>query len=87
MMCKLTPEQQRQLDALMTADEGLADGLRPLLDGDFGTEARDLMVRCLSRRFAGGWSVRAVPLLALGDAMRFARSQADSPVHPTTPDP
>jgi hypothetical protein len=77
-MCELTPEQQSQLDAAMAADAGLADGLRPLLAGDFGAEARDLMLGCLSRRFAGGWPDRTVPLLALADAIDLARSGADA---------
>ncbi len=72
-MCELTAEQQRQLDAAMAADIGLADGLRPLLAGEFGADARDLLVCCLSRRFAGGWPDRAVPLLALADAIELAR--------------
>ena len=45
----LTVEQQRQLEARMAADPGLAEGLAPLLDGRFGADARELMLRCLSR--------------------------------------
>lgn len=42
MMCELTAEQQRQLEARMAADPGLAQGLAPLLAGRFGADARDL---------------------------------------------
>ena len=55
-------------------DLGLAEGLAPLLDGRFGTDARELMLRCLSRRLTAGWSMNTAPLLALADATHIARA-------------
>ncbi len=75
-MCVLTAEQQRQLDAQMAADPGLAEGLGPLLDGSFGKAARELVLRCLSLRMTAGWPVNTATLLALADALRLADSQA-----------
>ncbi len=71
-MGPLTVEQQRQLEARMVADPGLAEGLAPLLDGRFGSDARELMLRCLSRRLTAGWSMSTAPLLALADATHIA---------------
>jgi hypothetical protein len=75
MMCELTAEQQRQLEARMAADPGLAQGLAPLLAGRFGADARDLVLCCLSRRLAAGWSIDVAPLLALTDATQIAARQ------------
>jgi len=58
----------------MAVDPGLAEGPAPLPDGRFGTDARKLVLRCLSRRLAAGWSTYTAPLLALADAMDLARS-------------
>jgi hypothetical protein len=55
----------------------LANGLRPLLAGEFGIEARDLLLRSLSRRLAAGTSMRSALVLALADAMRIARGERD----------
>jgi len=76
-MCELNADQQAQLDELLASDPGLASGLRPLLDGEFGLEARDLPLRSLSRRLAAGSSMRAALVLALADAMRIARGEHD----------
>lgn len=78
-MCVLTARQQRHLDAQMGADPTLAEGLAPLLERRFGSHAREMMLRCLARRFAGGWPVGMVPLLALADALRLAHTQATEP--------
>ncbi len=75
MMCELTAEQQRQLEARMAADPGLAQGLAPLLAGRFGADARDLVLCCLSRRLAAGWSIDVAQLLALTDATQIAARQ------------
>jgi hypothetical protein len=76
-MCELTADQQGQLDRLLASDPGLAEGVRPLLDGEFGIEARELLLCHLSRRLAAGRSMRAALVLALADAMRFARGEQD----------
>jgi hypothetical protein len=46
-MCALNAEQQAQLDQLLASDPGLARSLRPLLAGEFGLEARDLLLGSL----------------------------------------
>jgi hypothetical protein len=56
---------------------GLANGLRPLLAGEFRIEARDLVLRSLSQRLAAGTSMRTALVLALADAMRIARGERD----------
>ena len=76
-MRELTADQQGQLDRLLGSDPGLAGGVRPLLDGEFGIEARDLLLCHLSQRLADGSSMRAALVLALADAMRFARGEQD----------
>jgi hypothetical protein len=76
-MCELNAEQQAQLDQLLASDPGLARGLRPLLAGEFGLEARDLLLRSLSRRLATGTAMRTALVLALADAMRIARGEHD----------
>jgi hypothetical protein len=76
-MCQLNAEQQAQLDELLASDPSLASGLRPLLDGEFGLEARDLLLRSLSQRLAAGTSMRPALVLALADAMRTARGEHD----------
>jgi hypothetical protein len=50
-------------------------GLAPLLAGRFGADARDLVLCCLSRRLAAGWSIDVAPLLALTDATQIAARQ------------
>ena len=70
--CALTREQQGRLHELLASDPGLAGGLRPLLAGDFGADARDLFLACLSRRLVAVSRMRAALLLALADAMRCA---------------
>jgi hypothetical protein len=55
----------------------LANGLRPLLAGEFGIEAPDLVLRALSQRLAAGTSMRTALVLALADAMRIARRERD----------
>jgi hypothetical protein len=76
-MCELTADQQGQLDRLLASDPGLAGGVRPLLDGEFGIEARELLLCHLSRRMAAGRSMRPALVLALADAMRSARGDQD----------
>lgn len=76
-MCELNAEQQAQLDQLLASDPGLARGLHPLLAGEFGLEARDLLLRSLSRRLAAGTAMRTALVLALADAMRIARGEHD----------
>jgi hypothetical protein len=76
-MCELRADQQRQLDELLASDPRLASGGRPLLDGEFGFEARALFLNHLSQRLAAGRSTRAALVLALGDAMRSARGEND----------
>jgi hypothetical protein len=49
----------------------------PLLAGEFGIEARDLLLRSLSQRLAAGTSMRTTLVLALADAMRIARGERD----------
>jgi hypothetical protein len=76
-VCGLSAERQTQLDQLLAGDPGWANGLRPLLAGEFGIEARDLLLRSLSQRLAAGPSMRTALLLALANAMRIARSERD----------
>jgi hypothetical protein len=76
-MCELTADQPGQLDRLLASDSGLARGVRPLLDGEFGIEARELLLCHLSQRLAAGSSIRAALVLALADAMRSARGEQD----------
>lgn len=72
-MCALTPEQQRLLEAQMATDSVLAESLAPLLDGRWGADVRELMLRCLARQLDGGRPVRSVLLLALADALYLAQ--------------
>jgi hypothetical protein len=74
---ELPADQQRQLDELLASDPGLAMGLRPLLDGEDGPDARALVLHHLSRRLDAGTPIRAALVLALADAMRFARDDYD----------
>jgi hypothetical protein len=74
---ELTAEQQEQLDQLLAVDPGLANGLSPLVAGEFGIEARDLLLRSLSQRLAAGTSTRTALVLALVEAMRIAHGERD----------
>jgi hypothetical protein len=75
IVCTLNADQRRQLDEAFAADAGLAAGLRPLLDGEFGVQARDLVLSNLARRLAAGDTVQAALLPALAEAMRVARGE------------
>jgi hypothetical protein len=76
-MCELNAEQQAQLDQPLDSAPGLASGLRPLLAGEFGLEARDLLLRFLSVQAAPGTSMRAAFVPALADAIRIAPGEHD----------
>jgi hypothetical protein len=77
LVCDLTADQQGQLDRLLASDPGLATGVRPLLDGEFGLQARELLLCHLPERLAAGSSIRAALVLALADAIRSARGERD----------
>lgn len=76
-MPDLTEKDAAIVEAALQGHPDVAVGLGPLLRGECGIAARELVLRCLAKRLDRGVSLRGALMPALAEALRVARAVAD----------
>jgi hypothetical protein len=76
-MHELSNAESAALDAALRSDPDLEEQLHPLLRGEFGYEARSLVLSCLAARLQQGAVADGALIPALADALHAARDDYD----------
>lgn len=76
-MHELSITENAALDAVLRSDPDLEEQLHPLLEGEFGYEARRLVLTCLAARLQQGAVADGALIPALADALHAARNDFD----------
>jgi len=76
-MSDLAAQDAAAVEAALESHPDVAAGLAPLLRGECGIPARELVLRCLAKRLDRGLPLRAALIPALAEALRAARAEAD----------
>ncbi len=76
-MSNLSAQDAAAVEAALESDPERAAALGPLLAGEYGIPARDLVLCALAERLGRGFSLRAALIPALAQALHIARAGAD----------